>query len=187
MFAYCNNNPVMFTDSFGSFPWIALIIVAVVIVAIDHSTAQHQPEGGYALHKSSNENTSVKGMYIEGNGFECDANGITICDTNIALVDAEINGKYYSLDAVNLFTANAVGEIDWSGDPEIDISAYASIYSPGAELTIPLGIFDITLSCQAHLGGIGAGIELDPNSGKFRFTPPMVGIGGSFGVDIDLN
>ena len=187
MFAYCNNNPVMFTDFSGSFPWIALIIAAVVIVAIDHNAAKHQPEGGYALHTASNEKTSTRGVYIEGSGYECDANGVRLCDVEAGVVDAKITGEYLTVDAVNLFTANAVAEIDWSGDPEVDISAYASIYSPGAELTIPLGIFDITLSCQAHLGGIGAGVELDPNSGKFRVTPPMVGIGGSFGVDIDWN
>ena len=87
---------------------------------------------------------------------------------------------------MNLATGSATAECDWYGMPACELSAVASIYSPGFEATIPLGVFEITLSGDAHLGAIGAGIEFDMESGKFKITPPMTGVGGSFGIDINL-
>ena len=33
MFAYCNNNPVMYVDPSGEFPWLAVIVLAVTTIA----------------------------------------------------------------------------------------------------------------------------------------------------------
>lgn len=36
------------------------------------------------------------------------------------------------------------------------------------------------------MGGVGVGVEFDPESGKFKVTPPFAGIGGTFSIDLDL-
>lgn len=166
---------------------VGIITAIAVIIGTDHALAANQPEGGYAVGSVVSKNTYQRGLYAEGGGFVLDANGISLCDLNIGLFESKIIGEYFSLDVLNIFTASAIAELDWSGIPELDVSAVASIYSPGFEATLPLWIFDITISGEAHLGAVGVGLELDPDSGKFKFTPPMLGVGGSFGIDFDLN
>ena len=190
MFAYCHNNPILYVDPTGEISWlvIGIIVVAcVAIVALDHALAANQPEGGYAVVNTKNEKgTRIKGLYAEGNGFEINNNGITICDTSVGLVSFTVENDNGTIEPMDCLTANAVAELDWSGIPSLDVSAVASIYSPSIETVIPLVLFNITVETEAYIGGVGAGLELDVDSGRIKITPPFAGVGGSYSVDFDF-
>ena len=188
-FTYCYNNPVIYSDDTGTIPWliVGFVVACAVIIGADHWFAANQPEGGYALVNETNvEGGTVKGVYAEGSGFEVDSNGMTVCDVEVGILSISSESDYLDVEFFDCLTASATAELDWSGVPGVDISANASIYSPRADIVLPLGIFEVTFSFEALIGAIGAGIELDPDSGKFKITPPVAGVGGSFGVDIDL-
>jgi len=189
MFAYCYNNPAVRTDPSGEFPWlvVGIIIACVAVIGVDHALAANQPDGGYVVAQAKNEKgAKMKGLYAEGNGFEVNHNGITVCDINVGLISTTISGKSATIEPFDCLTANAVAALDWSGIPSLDVSAVASIYSPSIEVVVPLGLFTGTISAEAYIGGVGAGIELDTDSGKFKITPPFAGVGGTYSVDFDL-
>ena len=91
LFVYCLNSPVNYVDTTGEFPWLTVGIVAVACVAIigiDHVLAANQPEDGYAVHHLQNENgTHERAIYIEGNGFEMDLTGVTLCDFEAGFIN----------------------------------------------------------------------------------------------------
>lgn len=187
-FAYCHNNPICCIDKSGTFPWLVVGIAALVVVAIgvDHWLASSQPEGGYAVASESSDNATIKGIYAEGNGFEIGANGMTLCDTEVGLLSCSIEGEYAEIVPFDCFTASASAAVDWSSNPSIEASAVASIYSPSVEVNIPFGFFNITFSAEALIGAAGIGVDLDPMSGKFKITPPTLGIGGTYNIDFNL-
>ena len=191
VYAYCKNNPIILADSEGELPGLAIVgLIALgvaLVVGIDHWLSANQPEGGYALEKeTTSKGVTKKGLYAEGSGFSVDQNGMTVCDVEVGLFSGSIETEYAKADIFNIFTASAVAEFDWSGIPALDVSAVASIYSNSFEATLPLVIFDVTVTFEGYLGAIGAGIEFDIESGKFKYTDPMLGVGYSYGVDIDL-
>ena len=163
------------------------MVACIAVIGVDHALAAHQPEGGYAAAKKSNENGgNLKTFYAEGNGFEVDKNGMTLCDMEVGVGSASLENEYATMVPYDCLTASATAEIDWSGAPSIDISAVASIYSPSIEIVIPLMLFNITVEAEAYIGGVGAGLELDSSSGKIKVTPPFAGVGSSYCVDFDL-
>ena len=189
MFAYCGNNTANYIDETGAFSWaiVAIIAACIAIVGVDHALAANQPEGGYAVMNEQRENGArVKGVYAQGNGFEIDHNGITVCDAEVGVACCSIENEYATIEIIDCLTASATAAVDWSGSPSVDISGVASIYSPRAEFTLPFGFFNVTFEGEAYIGGIGAGLELDTDTGKIKITPPFVGVGGSYGVDFDL-
>jgi len=187
-FAYCYNNPVNYIDEQGASPWAIVIgiVACAVIIGIDHWLAANQPEGGFGVKEKRRSYATVRGLYAEGNGFEVDANGVTVCDTEIGLASFSTKNGFIEAEILDILTAHATASFDWSGTPSLDISAAASIYSPCATITIPLGFFNATITAEALIGAVGVGIELDPSSGKFKITPPILGVGGSYEVDFDL-
>lgn len=188
-FAYCHNNPIIYSDSAGTFPWLVVGIVALCItaIAVDHLLAANQPDGGYAVINETNENSiTTKVLYAEGNGFEVDSNGITVCDTEVGLANISYESDYVAIEAVEVLSAAATAELDWSGEPNVDLSAKACIYNPSAEFVILLGLYEINVSVEGLIGAAAVGVEFDRNSGKFKITPPTLGIGGSYGIDIDF-
>ena len=189
-FAYCFNNPICYDDKNGAFPWLVVGIVAacIAVIGLDHALAANQPEGGYAVKNEQRENGArVKGLYAEGNGFEISHNGITVCDTEVGVASFTFENEHTTVEFLDCLTASATAEIDWSGKPSMDISAVASIYSPGIEFVLPLGFCSVTLEAEAYIGGIGAGLELDSDTGRIKITPPFAGVGGSYGIDYDLS
>ena len=173
-FAYCYNNPVVYSDDSGTIPWYVIGIIVVAVIGLDHLLAKYQPDGGFSVaDEPRNEHARIRGLYAEGHGFEADKNGITICDTEVGLVSCTIAKKNVSFEPVDVFTAFATADLDLSGIPDLDISAVASIYSPYIEFTVPLGDYQLTIEAEAYIGGIGTGVEIDPNSGKFKITPPV--------------
>jgi hypothetical protein len=159
----------------------------VVVIGIDHALAANQPDGGYAVRPdTSGEDVSQKAIYIEGNGFEMGINGMTLCDLQAGFMDFSRESGNLTLNALNLANVYATAELDWYGLPKGELSAVASLYTPGVEATIPLGIFEINVTADAYIGAIGFGAEFDLNSGKFKITPPIAGVGGSIGIDFNF-
>ena len=69
-------------------------------------------------------------------------------------------------------------------DTEVGLASFsAKTDYADVDIVLPLGIFEATLSAEALVGAVGIGIELDPESGKFKITPPTCGMGWSFAVD----
>ena len=91
-----------------------------------------------------------------------------------------------TVELFDLCTVSATAEVDWSGLPCLNVSAIASIYSASAETVIPLGIGELTIIGEIHLGAIGTGIEFDVEEGKFKVTPPIRGVGTSIEFDFDF-
>ncbi|MBE6948175.1 MAG: RHS repeat-associated core domain-containing protein [Ruminococcaceae bacterium] len=188
-FTYCYNNPVIYSDYAGEFPWliVGIVVSCIVTIGVDHWLAANQPEGGYAIvNKPYGDGVRMKAVYAEGNGFEVDANGMTVCDIEVGLLSASWESDYLDVEAIDCLTASATAEVDWSGTPSVDVSASASVYSPHADIVFPLGAYNVTLSFEALVCAAAVGIELDSDTGKFKITPPTLGTGWSFGVDIDL-
>ena len=189
MFAYCCNNPISCVDHSGEFPLlvVGLVVGCVALIGLDHVLAATQPQGGYAVQNEKNEKGArTEGLYAKGNGFECDSNGVTICDIRAGVACLSVEGEYTTVEVLDCLTAEAAAEIDWSGAPTFEASAVASIYSPGIETSVPFGLFNINLEAEAYIGGVGAGVEIDLDSGKIKITPPFAGIGGTFSVDFDF-
>ena len=42
---------------------------------------------------------------------------------------------------------------------------------------------EIEISADLYIGGIGVGAEMDLTNGKYKVTPPMLGLGTSYGID----
>ena len=190
VFAYCLNNPTNYVDRNGTFPWLLagiVAIAAVVIIGIDHTLKANQPEGGFAAINDQKDNGTVKKIgYVEGGGFSVDQNGMTLCDLEAGLASLTVVTEHFEVEVLDCLTGSAKAEIDWSGIPSVDISASAAIYSPSIIFTLPLGVFEITIEAEGLIGGVGIGLELDPDNGRIKVTPPTVGMGASYCIDINL-
>ena len=68
MFAYCNNNPIMFTDPTGDFPWLVIgIIVAVVAAVVAIPTTVNHIVNAVNYSKIDDE---LQDSYTEEEGIE---------------------------------------------------------------------------------------------------------------------
>ena len=45
-FAYCYNNPVVYSDDSGTIPWYVIGIIVVAVIGLDHLLAKYQPDQG---------------------------------------------------------------------------------------------------------------------------------------------
>ena len=189
MFAYARNNPVSYVDYSGSFPIIVLVAAAAVaLTGIDHWLAANQPEDGFAYGEMQNESETAMSrcLYAKGHGFELNKNGVTLFDLEAGISSIVFKIRQTTVELFDFCTVSATAEVDWSGLPCLNVSAIASIYSASAETVIPLGIGELTIIGEIHLGAIGTGIEFDVEEGKFKVTPPIRGVGTSIEFDFDF-
>ena len=193
-FTYCLNNPICYADSSGMFPWlvVGLIVVgSIVAVGIDHGLKAAHPDGYNLKSIPIDDHTKVEILHAEGSGFSADTNDITLCDTDISGLRYSYDTGPATVTPIDLLTATATAkaEADFVGNvPILDVSvgAVAAIYSPSVEVVLNWDLFKITISAEALIGAAGIGIELDKEEGKFKITPPTLGVGTSFDIDFDF-
>lgn len=92
----------------------------------------------------------------------------------------------FEIDILNTCTISAVAELDITGsEPDLDISAIASIYKLSGKYTFSILNLSLTFEGALNVGAIGAGIEWDAESSQFKITPPGIGVIPTFGIDFD--
>lgn len=195
MFAYCNNNPLLLTDSTGEFPWAVVggTLGFITIMLLDNYLAKNYPatensQGGIAYKKGKNMYGTGRVFYAEGAGTKFDKlNGITLFDFQAGMVETTYGNKYLNGSLTDLGTVRATAKVDWSGVPSFDLSALAAAYTAKGEIVVPLFIGNVTVSGAFHAGAIGAGLQFDGEEFSFGTLSPIVpGIVIEWNVNFDL-
>ena len=199
MFAYCMNNPVMFSDPTGYSVSIAAVVLvvafvvfAVAAVGISHYVSKHHPDGyrGKPLFKkevSDNCNFTGDLGFSDSTGPGIDKNGAALGETDSAVFSFALRDKdetgMLKLDVLSLDGALSV---DYSGGLGFDVGLSASVLSVKVEQEIGLGTMSITPGCNVEVLTISGGIAWDPEEGKVKGTAPSAGwISGGGGIDVD--
>ena len=183
MFVYCGNNPVIRVD-YGGEAWgtiaiiAAIVIGCIVAIAIDHHVAKRTDDGTAAVYDPPpSDGHKVTALYARGSGFKRDNNGFIMLDSELGVVDFEYEEtqgtQNLKIDYLNLLTAEAVGQVDWSGIPSAEIGAVASVYAAKFEYSFNLLSMHITIMGDFHAGAAGLGAEFDPEAYRFKITPPQ--------------
>ena len=193
MFAYCNNNPVMYSDPSGQVAWWLVALGVLAITAIDHAYAKYYP-GGYTFTPNYKPRTEVNGKnykekvaYIEGSGASIHQNGVTLFDAEAGLYSGTADlGNGTEFTPFNMLNASATAELDVSGGFSGEISGIASLASIGFSPVINFGdVAQIKIDITYHLGYAGIGAEWDFGNMDFAVNSPSVGCGWKLGVDFD--
>lgn len=186
MYAYCGNNPVMYSDPTGKIAWWVVAIVVVSVIAIDHALAKHAPDG-IALDDDNDDGAfKDKILYAEGSGATIEENGdFTLVDLNIGVYNGVSETEYGNISVTNFLTAQATAQADFTGVPSVDAKFVASAYTMSYSKSFNVFGKTIEFSGNLYYGCITGGVELDFDEGRFKVIPPMVGLGWDFGVDID--
>ena len=127
-----------------------------------------------------------KQAYISGNGFECDANGITLCDLDAGLLSWTYDSNIADFDILNILTASAMAAVDWSGEFILDISGVLSAGSSSAGFTLPFFGGSVIIGLEHHYLAVGAGFSFDSDEGKVTFTKPAIGPVSTVSIDFDF-
>jgi len=189
MYVYCNNDPIMYIDNTGEFPWVPVIICVAVVcaaIALDHYLAANCDGGGQLIPDNNDNRLTEKPLYAEGTGFKVDQNGMTVVGLEVGAYKGVTEYENAELSLFTILTASAHAEIDWSGAPSAEAKAIATAYKMNGSYTFDLGGIDLTVEGALNVGAVGAGIELDFEEWKFVVIPPMYGIIPQIGWDIDL-
>ena len=190
MFTYCNNNPINQIDSTGEIAaWlVALICVGVMVVAtaVDHHIAKRS-SGEFGKTKPHNDGAVSRALYGTGSGFKATNNGVTLLDSELGVYQYSYDDKQGLSGKVSVLSAEASGEVDWSGVPSGGYEAVASVVSGNLEFSIPLGNYSLNVSYSCYLFSAGFGGEADFEDMRFKLTLPSTGIVPSLEFDHDYN
>lgn len=185
LFAYCGNNPVCCSDPSGCISIWLVALVALAAIGADHYFSQNHPDGYAEQSSDLGYGFSEKLYYAEGAGFNLDKEGVRLCDFETGAAKYSYQGENNETASLNLASASATMELEWSGVPSLDISGVASMSSIEFEHIIPVFSYDVIVTSEFHLLGIGGGLEFDVESARFKVMPPSVGIVTSYGVNVD--
>ena len=188
MYAYCNNNPVMCVDGRGDFPvWIIVVVVAAIIVAVDHALAMNEPDGVALVGDPSGdyeEGFNERILYAKGGGISFEGTELTIVDSQLGVYDGTTKRGDQEFSLTRFGTANAKLSADLSGK-SATATAIASIYTIGGKGTIDLGIIKVKYTGNIYVGSASFGAEYDIARGEFSAVTTSVGISAGGSIDID--
>ncbi len=199
MFAYCLNNPVMFSDPTGYSVSIAavvlvvaFVVLAVAAVGISHYVSKNHPEGyrGKPLfNEEVSDNCDFTGDFIfsDSTGPGIDKNGASLGETDSGVVSLALRDKNKTgMLKLDILSLDGALSVDYSGGLGFDVGLSASVLSVKVEQEIGLGEMTITPGCNVEVLTISGGIAWDPEEGKVKGTAPCAGwISGGGGIDVD--
>ena len=76
--------------------------------------------------------------------------------------------------------------IDYSFEKSLDIGGYAALYA--TEFSKPFKVFGfatVEVTGALYYGSISGGVSINASELSIELTPPSIGVGYSWGVDID--
>ena len=188
LYAYCDNNPVMYIDSSGYFPWLAVIVCVAVVVAIgaDHYLEANHPDGLQLIPDSSPKNVfNEKIVYADGGGPKIENGELTFVDLEAGIYNGTSEYEHGELSFSRFATVDAVAKVDTDVYPAVDLGFNLSVYSMMGSFDFDLFGYNFDFEGNLYLGCICWDLKIDFVKGEFAFGPPTTGIGASFDVDID--
>ena len=195
MFAYCSNNPVMFSDPSGK-GWVIPVLIAIACIAVcalDHYVHKKYPNGKSFTPELNTQTEGdyytieTKTTYVEGSGVSCDEDGLTFFDMDIGLFkeDASLeDGSNFSFFRVA--TAKAETSASISNGISFAVGGYAALLAFEGERTFNFGLVECDVGLGMYIGSISGGAEFNLMKGSGSYTSPSVGMGYKVSWDFDL-
>ncbi len=189
MFAYCTNNPVMFSDHSG--------------FAATFSNLVYICDGGYGTEDSfifGGKSVSYGGETWEKESFYrkssyLDIAYLQVCDSEFSVFAMEaslLEGGYHfnncTITPFKLWNVSAEMNIDLRSSKHLSIEAVASIVDIEGNITLPYKGWNITLYGTIHVVGAGVGLKTNvkkDNRYRIEITPAFIGWGYTIGVDFE--
>ncbi len=185
MYAYCDNNPVIYADDSGEFPWLVVvaIIAVVAVIAVDHSVAKNHPEGVQLIEDRNGDALTDKIFYVEGKGASFDGENATLFDLDAGVYSGVAEEENYTVSLATFFTVEAAAKagINDNKEVEFELGGCFTIYKMFGDVTFSLFGTDVTLEFELNVGAFGGGIEWDNGA---AVTVPSFGIVPKFGFKI---
>ena len=191
MFAYCGNNPVMFSDPSGeSLTALAIGLAVLLSIGIAHWLDKNEPDGYTykTLYEEKIGNETIKGdlFTAEGNGASIDKNGVSIGSIDASVINNSITtDDKFSESNLNLLSVEGYASIDYSGEFNGGAEFAASLLTVKSSQIYDFGYYTAEVSVSLYFGSVSGGVAWDTQTGSFKVNSPTIGIGGGFGIDYD--
>ena len=166
MYAYCNNNPVMFTDPTGELIGLFLTIVAVttlvaapivmifddILQEIDDTDSENELYNSDRI-KYNDDIFNEKAFWYDVEGGKVSNDGCGFIDASCGLDKGKYTWEYFEMEAG---VAKISGTASSSITKGIGFSANAETVYGTACIKIPILGHELKLGVSGNLGGVGA-------------------------------